>query len=199
MTVSSPDLIQSLFEALLSEAKTAYDSNPQMQAFAAWPTDMVYQKTAPIYIPAIRQLSLWENEHPLHKATQSILPYGKWKQTYTEQEVGYGFLQDYGYIELFGPDGHFTSHQGRAYIGYWGKGLYYPWHHHEAEEIYMVVSGSGYFEAEGKAPVTLTSGQCQRHDSNQPHALTMKESAILTLVLWGGAGMAGLPKMGAKS
>lgn len=196
MTSASSDLIACLFSTLLSEAKKVYDATPAMQGFSKWPTDLTYHHQAPVWIPAIRQLTLWENDHSLHKATQSILPYGKWKQTYTEKEVGYGFLQDYGYIELFGPNGHFRSDQVRGYVGYWGKGLYYPWHHHEAEEIYTVISGSGYFEAEGKAPVTLTSGQCQIHERNQPHALTMKESAILTLVLWGGAGMAGLPKMG---
>lgn len=122
---------------------------------------------------------------------------GNWKQTYTEDEVGFGFLQDYGYLELYGPNGHFQTDQGRAYVGYWGRGLYYPWHRHEAEEIYAVVSGSGYFESQGAEAALLKMGDTRMHNSNQPHALTMTDGPILTFVLWRGAGMAGLPLMGA--
>ena len=192
------DLSRKAFDTLLTEAKAVYDATPALQNFAAWPTDLEFAPHAPQHIPALRQIMMWDNDHPLHTATQAIVPYGHWIQTYTEDDVGYGFLQDYGYIELYGPTGHFTSHQGRAYIAYWGKGLYYPWHHHEAEELYAVISGSGYFEAEGQDPKTLASGDCQFHKSNQPHALTMKDSAILTLILWRGAGMTGLPKMGSN-
>ena len=106
-------------------------------------------------------------------------------------------MQDYGYHELYGPNGHFQTDQGRAYVGYWGRGLYYPWHRHEAEEIYAVVSGSGYFESQGAEAALLKMGDTRMHNSNQPHALTMTDGPILTFVLWRGAGMAGLPLMGA--
>jgi hypothetical protein len=36
------------------------------------------------------------------------------------------------------------------------------------------------------------------HHNYQPHALTMTDGPILTFVLWRGAGMEGLPLMGAR-
>ena len=193
---SESAVVSNPFREVLEAAKKVYDETVELSAFAAWPTDLEFQERKSTHVPAIRQIKSWFNTHPLHRAVQSIADCAEWKQTYNEDEVGFGFLQDYGYIELYGPEGHYHSNQSRAYIGYWGRGLYYPWHHHEAEEIYTVISGSGYFESYGEDPALLTVGQTRRHYSNQPHALTMKESPILTLVLWRGAGMAKLPKMG---
>ncbi|MDB2335058.1 dimethylsulfonioproprionate lyase family protein [Planktomarina temperata] len=189
---------KTLLENALTAARGAYDASPTLQHFARWPDDLRYQEKEAQIIPAVRQIKRWSNPHPLHTATQDISTYGNWKRTYTEEEVGFGFLQDYGYIELYGPDGHYHSLQGRAYIAYWGRGLYYPWHHHEAEEIYLVISGSSYFESEGQDPALLTSGQTRRHYSNQLHSLTLRQEPILALVLWRGDGMDGLPLMGAN-
>lgn len=187
-----------LFENLLATAKQVYNASAALQEFAKWPTDLRYCEKDVVSVPAIRQIKRWENNHPLHIATQQVADCGNWKQTYTEEEVGFGFLQDYGYLELYGPDGHFQTEQGRAYVGYWGRGLYYPWHRHEAEEIYFVISGSGYFESEGAPSAVLRSGETRMHTSNQLHALTMQDSPILTFVLWRGAGMSGLPLIGGK-
>ena len=188
---------QRLFQELLHAAHQVYSSTDALQQFAPWPSDLLYVDRPVQPVPAIRQIKKWSDAHPLHIATQQVADFGNWKQTYTEHEVGFGFLQDYGYLELYGPNGHFQTDQGRAYIGYWGRGLYYPWHRHEAEEIYAVVSGSGYFESQGAEAALLKMGDTRMHNSNQPHALTMTDGPILTFVLWRGAGMAGLPLMGA--
>jgi len=188
---------QNLFHELLHAAHQVYSRSDALQKFAPWPSDLMYVDKPEQSVPAVRQIKRWADTHPLHIATQQVAEFGNWKQTYTEDEVGFGFLQDYGYLELYGPDGHFQTYEGRAYIGYWGRGLYYPWHRHEAEEIYSVVSGSGYFESEGAEPALLTAGDTRMHKSNQPHALTMTDGPILTFVLWRGVGMGGLPLMGA--
>ena len=188
---------QRLFQELLHAAHQVYSSTDALQQFAPWPSDLLYVDRPVQLVPAIRQIKKWSDAHPLHIATQQVADFGNWKQTYTEDEVGFGFLQDYGYLELYGPNGHFQTDQGRAYVGYWGRGLYYPWHRHEAEEIYAVVSGSGYFESQGAEAALLKMGDTRMHNSNQPHALTMTDGPILTFVLWRGAGMAGLPLMGA--
>jgi len=188
---------QNLFQELLDAARHVYSHSEELQKFAPWPSDLIYVERPEQRVPAVRQIKKWTGTHPLHIATQRVAEFGNWKLTYTEDEVGFGFLQDYGYLELYGPDGHFQTDEGRAYIGYWGRGLYYPWHRHEAEEIYSVVSGSGYFESEGAEPAQLKTGDTRMHQSNQPHALTMTDGPILTFVLWRGAGIAGIPIMGA--
>ena len=191
----SATIKRQLFENLLATAKQLYLSTPALTTFTDWPKDLAYIDRNIVAVPALRQIKRWSNEHALHVATQQVADYAQWNQTYTEDEVGFGFLQDYGYIELYGPNGHYYSKQGRAYIGYWGRGLHYPWHRHKAEEIYAVVSGSGFFESEADEPAFLGSGDTRAHYSNQPHALTMRDGPILTFVLWRGAGVAERPSM----
>ena len=112
-----------VFENALTAARGAYDASPALQRFARWPDDLRYHEKEAQIIPALRQINVGPILNPLHTATQDISSYGNWKRTYTEEEVGFGFLQDYGYIELYGPDGHYHSLQGRAYIAYWGAGF----------------------------------------------------------------------------
>lgn len=195
MTEVGRNVRQQAFEALLAEARVIHERSPELRKFADWPCDLRYVDLEPAYVPAVRQLSLWSPVCSFHAAIQAVAPYGDWKRTYGEEEVGYGFLQDYGYIELFGPTGHFHSRTARAYIAYWGRGLYYPSHRHEAEELYFVISGSGTFEAEGLDTVRLGPGQTRLHSPNQSHAMTFKDSPILTYILWRGEGIDGIPVM----
>ena len=114
---------QDLFQDLLHAAHHVYSSTDALQQFAPWPSDLLYADRPVRPVPAIRQIKKWSDMHQLHIATQQGADFGDWKQTYTEDEVGFGFLQDYGYLELYGPNGHFQTDQGRAYIGYW-EGAY---------------------------------------------------------------------------
>lgn len=175
-------------------------ANPQLLGFAGWP--QVFPAHKPSHpVPAARILRDWAEGHTevtvdLHRAVQGIADYADWQQTYTEEEVGADFLARYGWFELVGPSGHFGSDAIRAYVAYWGENLYYPWHLHEAEELYYIISGRALFEAEGMEPQILGPGDIRIHASNQPHAMTTTDSPILALVLWRGAGLTGLPRMG---
>ena len=120
-------------------------------------------------MPALDVMRNWQSEQPFHQAIQRAINVINWRQTYSEAEVG------------------------RAYVGFWGQGLFYPWHHHLAEEIYAVVSGEAYFEAAGDPGVTIGPGECKVHASLQEHALRTPDSPVLSLVLWRGEGLAGDP------
>ena len=120
------------------------------------------------------------------------------QRTHSEAEVGRDFLERYGWLELVGPGGHFRSDQTRAYIAYWGEGPHYSSQLHEAEELYFILAGSAYFEADGLEPALLGPGNTRFHASNQPHAMTIFDSPVLCLALWRGPGMNGAPRMGRK-
>lgn len=124
-----------------------------------------------------------------------MTPYAHWTRTYTEAEVGAHFLRHYGYFELVGPTGHYIDERTRAYVAYWGAGLDYDWHSHQAEELYFVVSGSGHFRSEGDDDAKLGRGGVRTHRSNQRHALRIEQDPILTFVLWRGPGLTELPVM----
>ena len=66
------------------------------------------------------------------------------------------------------------------------KGLFYPWHHHPAEELYVIIAGEAVFEAAGRPPRRLGPGYTAFHASNQPHAMTTEDKPVLAYVLWRG-------------
>lgn len=175
-------------------------TTPALMQFAGWPLALPGDKPAARKVPAADILKAWADGHidvtlSLRDALRGLTDFADWEQTYTEDEVGAEFLSRYGYFELVGPTGHFRSDDIRAYIAYWGEHLYYPWHQHEAEELYYIISGQALFEADGLPPQVLRPGDTRLHLSNQPHAMTTSDSPVLALVLWRGEGLTGLPRM----
>ncbi|MCC2113574.1 MAG: cupin domain-containing protein [Hyphomicrobiales bacterium] len=194
-------MTRALFEAAYEAARTLVAATPALAEFAPWPSDAAFVDRPANLLPASGSVAAWKNgDTPqtaaLHDAVCAVALVADWRQTYTEAEVGAHFLANYGYFELVGPLGHFHAEGYRAYVAYWGAGLHYPWHMHEAEELYFVIAGGARFEAEGTPPAILGPGDTCRHASNQPHTMTTADAPILTLVLWRGSGLSGLPRMG---
>lgn len=181
--------IQNRFDRLLASCRAFYDASPELREFAAWPDDLKFDMLAPRTVPAVALLESWQGEHPIHHALHDVAREASWQRSYSEAQVGQQFLKSYGFIELFGPQGHYTSVTGRAFIGYWGAGLKYDWHQHEAEEIYAIVSGGALFRSEGVPDAYLSSGMTRRHDSFQSHAFSMTDGPLLAFAMWRGAGM----------
>lgn len=177
--------------------------NPALAAFSPWPEAPEPSEREPVDVPAISHLAVdfqgdeLPSEHAeLLAAVVAASRDIEWRRSYTEEQVGADFLQRYGYFELLGPTGHYIDHATRAYLGYWGPELYYPWHTHQAEELYFVVAGSAEFEfGDGRAKRSV--GETQMHTSYEPHAMrtTACGGGILNLVLWRGEGLSGLPTM----
>lgn len=196
-----PDPRRAVFDRLLTALRCLYDESEATQAFIPWPGDLEWVERDPANLPVASHVGNWletgaDTAATVHRAISEAAAHADWRLTYTEEEVGAHFLENYGYFELFGPDGHYHTREGRAYVAYWGPGLVYDWHHHEAEELYVIISGSGRFHLDGGADAVLKRGDTRLHGSWQKHAMTTGEQPILTFVLWRGAGLEGLPKMG---
>ncbi len=188
------------FATLYATLSAFVQSSPAVIEFAGWP-QAEYRETAPLPVPVIETLAGWQGAmipetQALCDALRTVWMLAHWQQTYSEAEVGRNFLDNYGYFELVGPFGHFHSEDIRAYIAYWGPGLYYDWHRHEAEELYVILAGEAVFEAEGQSAALLRAGDVRMHTSNQPHAMLTEGSGVLALVLWRGSGLDGAARMG---
>ena len=184
---------------ILEAASNLYQSNIDLKNFAKWPDDLVNSNLLPRMIPAAKlvenfPLSGTTETNPLIEAIKANVNLMHWKRTYTEEEVGHDLYNRYGYCELFGPEGHFHSTQLRGFIGYWGNGLDYDWHSHEAEEIYLNLGGNAIFRTK-EEEILLNPNETKMHHSWQSHSMITHKEAILTFVLWRGKGMFGLPKM----
>ena len=182
-------------------ARQLHQSHPELSAFGAWPDDLVATYLEPNSIPAVELVQ--KTDFPIEIATRSLSDairatahLAQWKQTYTEEEVGADFLNRYGYYELFGPTGHFHSTRLRGYVAYWGAGLNYDWHSHQAEELYLIVGGRAMFRVEGNE-THVGPYQTRQHGSWQSHAMTTTDQPILAFVLWRGEGLGDLPRLDA--
>ena len=189
-------------DSVLAAAKSLFAAHPDMMAFVDWPDDTPSTGKMMRHIPATDIVAGFDHTgtdstQPLIDAIRAAARDGCWIRTYTEEEVGAHFRENYGYFELVGPTGHSQSDSLRAYVAYWGPGLNYDWHRHEAEELYVCLAGGATFYAEGREPVDLAAGETLFHATNQSHAMVTTDQPILTLVLWRGAGLAGLPTMDA--
>lgn len=192
---------QTLFETAIETARYVAETTPALREFVDWPQDLIYAERRHVPAPAIEELQT----HPgvactktkdLQGALLALADQVEWRLSYSEKEVGWDFLNRFGWFELAGPqEGHFKTQTTRLTVGYWGPNLDYPWHLHKAEELYFVVSGSAEFEVKGQSPKILRAGDSIFHASNQPHAMRTQDSGILTFVLWRGQGLGDPPKM----
>ena len=178
-----------VFGELLSAAREAHRRFPALADFCDFPEDLSE------VIVNRRQLScgrLMEADpalrdphmDPLAKAFLAGSPYAHWRDTYAETEIGSDFLDRFGCYCFIGPGGAYRSEQMLAFVVYMPPHLWYPWHHHPAEELYTVLHGEAEFLRADEPSETLTAGQSSFHASNQPHAMQTHDSPVVAYVTW---------------
>lgn len=142
-------------------------------------------------LPALRWLEGIEahagaSSHALCAALARTAPHLAWGQTYSADDFGAGFLERYAWMELIGRRGPFASDSLALGFLLLGPEIEYPRHRHEAEEIYLVLSGNAqWLKAEGpfaiRAPGTLI-----HHPPWCWHAMRTGDKSLLALYLWSG-------------
>lgn len=138
---------------------------------------------------------------PQAKALVNQLAEGRdgfaWRQTYTAADFGRTFVDNYGWLELFGTRGHYENDDVAAGFLILGPDLLYPDHHHVAQEIYVpLTDGTQWRKGEGGF-VERKAGEVIHHASNVNHAMRTGEAPLLALYLWRGGPLAQKPVIGA--
>jgi hypothetical protein len=113
-----------------------------------------------------------------------------WGRTYTAADFGERFIENYGWMELFGTRGHFVNERMAGGFLVLGPRLHYPDHHHEAEEIYVPLTGGTLWRQAGGRYVERPAGAVIHHPSNVTHAMRTGEAPLLALYLWRGGPLA---------
>lgn len=113
-----------------------------------------------------------------------------WGQTYAVADFGQHFLDNYGWVELFGTRGHYMNDKVAAGFLVLGPGIEYPDHHHVAEEVYISLTGGTEWRM-GDAPFReRRGGEVIHHASNVNHAMRTGSDPLLALYLWRGGPLA---------
>jgi quercetin dioxygenase-like cupin family protein len=107
-----------------------------------------------------------------------------WRQSYTRAEVGATFLENYGWSELLRPVERRTSAQISCGVVVLGPRTLYPHHRHEAEEIYVPLSGTASWQQGDALWREQPPGRLIHHLSEESHAMRTGEEPLLALYLW---------------
>ena len=100
--------------------------------------------------------------------------------------AGNGKIKNLAAAELVGPDGLAKCETCRAGLIFQPAGIFYSWHRHNAEEIYLIAGGEATWHAAGKSPQTAGAGGFMHHASRRPHAMQTFGSPLLAFWGWHG-------------
>ena len=181
--------IENIFENTKDEVEKLWYNNSILSNFVKFPKNLSLINFSRNKIPVTEKLFNWNsnlesNLKELHILISSISPYVNWEQGYEENDVGKDFLNKYGFFELIGPSGHFKTTEMALYVNYLCKNAYYPWHNHDAEELYFIVSGEAKFESKNQNTEILSSTNTRLHKSFESHAITTDQKPVLSFVIW---------------
>jgi hypothetical protein len=130
----------------------------------------------PCSLPVLRWLQQATREAPPFSAALceclcAAAPGLLWRQTYTVREAEPAFLERYGWCELIGPTGMMLSERLACGLLLLGPETLYPSHRHEAEELYISLSGSADWHQSDRGWVRQPPGAVIHHASFEPHAM----------------------------
>jgi len=114
----------------------------------------------------------------------------RWGQTYSISDFGQAFLDNYGWLEVFGTRGHFVNDEVAAGLLILGPGIVYPDHHHIAEEIYIPLTGGTEWRKGESGFHMRGAGEVIHHPSNVSHAMRTGQEPLLALYIWRGGPLA---------
>jgi hypothetical protein len=113
-----------------------------------------------------------------------------WRQSYSAAELDGAFLRNYGWSEILGASGPWVGARVACGLLLLGPSTHYPRHRHEAEEIYLPLSGTAAWQQGDAVWRDRVPGTLVHHASEEPHAMRTGAHPLLALYLWRSADLA---------
>ena len=164
---------------------------PALAPFLAdWPRTSRQRSITASHLPALRWLpEIARDAAPfgfdLVAAVYRAAPSLAWRQTYTAKDLDRAFLDNYGWSEILGGgNGALASERIACGFLILGPSTHYPRHRHEAEEIYLPLSGTAAWQQGDAGWQDRAPGALIHHASEEPHAMRTSGSPLLALYLW---------------
>jgi hypothetical protein len=107
-----------------------------------------------------------------------------WRQTYTARDLDGAFLDNYGWSEIFGASTPLQSERLACGFLILGPATHYPRHRHEAEEIYLPLSGIAAWQQGDAVWRERPPGTLIHHAGEEPHSMHTGAAPLLALYLW---------------
>ena len=123
-------------------------------------------------------------------ALVAAAPFLAWRRSYSRDEVGASFFDNYGWTELVGLTGPVASAHLACGVLVLGADVTYPRHRHEAEEIYVPLAGTARWQGGDGRWIERSPGTVIHHARFEPHAMQTGSSCLLAVYLWRSANLA---------
>ena len=107
-----------------------------------------------------------------------------WRRSYQLPAVTEDFLDNYAWCELVGLSGELPSQHLACGCLLLGPDTVYPRHRHQADEIYVPLSGRAAWGRGDGNWQPLEPGTIIHHPSDEPHAMRTEAQPLLALYLW---------------
>jgi len=169
---------------------------PALGPFLAdWPRTARHRSVVASHLPVLRCLPQIARDRgafgiDLVAAVCRAAPSLAWRQTYTANELDAAFLDNYGWCEILGATGPLSSEQIACGFLILGPSTHYPRHRHEAEELYLPLSGSAAWQQGDAVWRERSPGTPIHHAGDEPHAMRTGAGPLLALYLWRSADLA---------
>jgi mannose-6-phosphate isomerase-like protein (cupin superfamily) len=109
-----------------------------------------------------------------------------WGQTYNAEDFGPEFLKSYGWTEFAGLRGPVPSADMACGVLFLGPRTVYPTHSHQAEEVYVPLSGTAQWKSGDGEWAERKPLDVIHHHSWTPHAMRTAAQPLIALYLWRG-------------
>ena len=187
-------MAEASFEAVLSAVVRVIREVPEAAPFLSdWP-ERVDRRVCP---PSRLEVCDWLDHlappaktADLVAALVAAAPMLQWRQTYTAVDFGADFLKKYGWTEFIGLRGPVPSPSLACGVLLLAPGLTYPSHAHQAEELYLPLSGVAEWQMGDADFATVRPGQVIHHAPWVPHAMRCGTEPMAALYLWRGGDLA---------
>jgi len=100
---------------------------------------------------------------------------------------GAAVQQNLAFVELVGPTGMTLNDKCRIGLLLQNEHALYPNHKHAAEELYLVISGTGQWSKSNAKPINRLPGEFIHHESWEPHSMTTTDEPTLSIWCWTGS------------
>ncbi len=117
---------------------------------------------------------------------QEIYQYQAWRQPYQIDDFGHDFFSKSAWFPIADINGPVIYSKGLIEIMLLDSDLAYPSHKHTPEELYVILAGKVWWEAENGVACWKHSGDVIHHPSNVIHSVKAADEPVLILNFWRG-------------
>jgi Dimethlysulfonioproprionate lyase len=109
-----------------------------------------------------------------------------WRQNpnYSDSVMGHGYMDNYAYAELIGPNGFFAGDDFLLGLLLLGPQLHYRDHHHPAPELYWLLTGPSEWRKGSGNFHRRDAGETVWHEPHVVHATRTLAAPLLAVWVW---------------